>query len=117
MSRKTKAIIVAAALMLVVAAVYLPKFLGIRAEVVAETCVNRLTEIAFAKRHWALEQLKSTKDVPAWDDLYPYLSYSFTNRWFTNGRPVCPGGGVYALGQVGTLPTCSIGGAGHLCPK
>src|SRR5258708_2019910 len=100
MSWKTKAIIGAAALMLVVAAVYVPKFVGMRTERVAETCVNRLTAIAFAKRQWALEQRKTTKDVPTWDDLYAYLANDFTNKWYTNGSPVCPGGGVYGLGQV-----------------
>jgi hypothetical protein len=100
-----------------VAAVCFQNRVSMRNELVAETCVNRLGTIAFAKRIWAIEQHKTSKDVPTWDDLYPHLSSDFTNRWFTNGVPVCPEGGVYTLGQVGALPACSIGGSGHLCQK
>jgi sensor domain CHASE-containing protein len=82
----------------------------------AAPCVNRLMQIEAAKVEWALEHNKTTNDVPTWDDIYPYLSSDFTNRWFTNGRPVCPEGGTYTLGRVGVPPTCSIGGSRHSIP-
>jgi hypothetical protein len=53
-------------------------------------CVGRLIQINAAKEEWALEHNKTTNDIPTWNDLYPYLSSSFTNIWFTNGQPVCP---------------------------
>jgi hypothetical protein len=67
-------------------------------------------QIEGAKEQWALEQSKTTNDTPTWSDLSPYIYWSgFTNRWFTNGIPVCPEGGIYTLGRVGELPTCSLG--------
>ena len=79
-------------------------------------CVNRLMQIESAKQEWAIEDNKTTNDVPTWRDLYPYLAESFTNYYFTNGKPVCPEGGTYTLGRVGVPPTCSIGGPRHSYP-
>jgi hypothetical protein len=83
----------------------------------AAPCVNRLMQIDAAKQEWALEHGKTANDVPTWDDLYPYLESSFTNRWFTNGQPVCPEGGTCHIGRVGMHPTCSIGGPRHSYPQ
>ena len=74
----------------------------------AAGCINRLRNIESAKEEWALEHSKTTNDVPTWADLYPYFSSTFTNIWFTNGMPVCPSGGIYTIGRVGVLPTCSL---------
>jgi len=72
-------------------------------------CINRLRQFEGAKEQWALEQNKTTNDTPTWSDLYPYIYLPyFTNRWFTNGVPVCPDGGTYTLGRVGVPPTCSL---------
>lgn len=74
----------------------------------AAGCINRLRQIDAAKEQWALEQHKTTNDVPTWNDLYPYLSSNFTNNWFTNGIPVCPGGGICTIGRIGEPPVCSF---------
>jgi hypothetical protein len=73
-------------------------------------CCSRLRQIESAKQDWAVEQHKTTNDMPTWSDLYPHLYMPhFTNRWFANGVPVCPDGGTYTLGRVGQSPTCSLG--------
>jgi len=115
-SKKAKTVIALSTFLLVVAAAVLSTFIPPRTRSAAP-CVNRLMQINGAKEQWALEYGKSTNDVPTWKDLYPYLSSSFTNSWFTNDKPVCPEGGVYALGRVGELPTCSVGGSGHSHPR
>src|SRR5438034_3882384 len=75
----------------------------------AAPCIIRLIQIDSAKQQWMIERGKSTNETPTWNDLYPYLASSFTNKWFTNGQPVCPEGGVYTLRQGGEPSTCSLG--------
>lgn len=110
-------IIVLAAIAAVVLAVGIPNFIRARNTPSSAPCVNRLMQIDSAKQEWALENGKTSNDVPTWGDIYPYLSSSFTNRWFTNGTPVCPEGGTYTLGRVGVHPTCTIGGPRHSYPE
>ena len=69
----------------------------------------QLMTIQAVKESWMLTNSRTTNDTPTCHDLYPFLPADFTNRWFTNGRPVCPEGGAYNLGRVGVPPTCSIG--------
>jgi hypothetical protein len=51
-----------------------------------------------------LEKGKKDGDVPAKEDLKPYLP-----KW-----PVCPQGGTYTINAVGKPPECSI--SGHALP-
>jgi hypothetical protein len=77
-------------------------------------CHELLVLADLAKFDWANNYGKTSNDTPTWDDLRFYLPDWVTNivRW-TNGRPVCPEGGVYTIGRVGELPRCSIGGYTH----
>jgi len=81
-------------------------------------CIENLRFIEETKDQWATSYNKTTNDVPTWDDLRPFFPAWMTNsvHW-TNGRPVCPDGGIYTIGRVGVPPTCSIGGYKHSLPK
>ena len=70
-------------------AVAIPLFFPARVITTSYPCVNNLRIIEESKEQWALDKYKTTNDVPSWDDLRPY----FPNGW-TNGRPVCPEGGL-----------------------
>ena len=85
-------IFVLAAIAVVVLVVGVPNFIRARNTPSSAPCINRLRQIDGAKQEWALENGKTSNDVPRWADLYPYLSNDFTNTWFTNGLPVCPEG-------------------------
>lgn len=63
-------------------------------------CRNYLMIIEGAKDQWALENRKGTGDLPSQSDLRPFLRVS----------PACPAGGVYQIGEVGSLATCSLHG-------
>jgi len=103
-------IIVLAVIAVVILAVSIPVFIRAHSIRSAAPCINRLRQIDAAKQQWAMEAHKTTNDTPTWSDLYPYIYLPyFTNRWFTNGVPVCPEGGTYTLGRVGVPPTCSLG--------
>jgi len=63
-----------------------------------------------------LDNNKTVDDTPTWED----LADLFKNRndlYGFGGMPTCPEYGVYRLGRVGELPTCSIGGRGHTMYK
>ncbi len=62
-----------------------------------EMCMNRLFQLAGAKAQWAVQNNKSTNDVPTWADL-GWVGY----------RTNCPNGGTYKIGPVGEPPTCSL---------
>jgi DNA repair exonuclease SbcCD ATPase subunit len=70
-------------------------------------CIANLRLIYAAKQAWALDKNKTDSDVPTEQDLLPYLKGGVF--------PVCPAGGIYTIGAVGVLPTCSI--PGHVLPS
>jgi chromosome segregation ATPase len=72
----------------------------------AATCISNLRQIESAKDQWALEKNKGAADVPAVQDLLPFLK--------DNVFPVCPDGGTYTINPAGKLPTCSV--PGHALP-
>jgi hypothetical protein len=78
-------------------------------------CHELLVLADLAKHDWANDYSKSSNDTPTWEDLRPYFPDWATNRLvsWTNGRPVCPEGGIYTIGRIGELPRCSIGGYTH----
>jgi hypothetical protein len=92
-------------------------FYGSRARSATTPCIFNLRVLEGAKTQWALERRKTNNELPSWQDLRPYLPderFPF-GRW-TNGKPVCPAGGVYAIGRLEEDPKCSIGGRAHTLP-
>jgi hypothetical protein len=71
-------------------------------------CVYNLERIYIAQENWAIQESKSTNDIPSWNDLRYCLA-----EQLINGIPVCPEGGTYKINRVGKKPTCSIGGLYH----
>src|SRR5438552_8016772 len=69
------------------------------------SCITNLMFLAGAKEMWAVEQHKSTNDVPTMADIALYTP---------GGVPSCPSGGTYTLGRVGQAPKCNI--KGHELP-
>jgi hypothetical protein len=66
------------------------------------TCLNNLRQIEAAKSAWALEDGKSVGDIPTAEALILYLPGGVF--------PVCPSGGTYTIGAVGTPASCSVHG-------
>lgn len=66
--------------------------------------MSHLAGMAGAKEQFAMENKKSAGDAVVAGDLVPdYLKGT--------ALPRCPAGGVYAIGNVGTDPTCSLAAA------
>jgi hypothetical protein len=102
---KPSKVIIGVACVLTVASMFVPGFRhkwGKR-EPHPQICINNLRQIGGAKQQWALENHKTTNDVPLWDDVRPYLRIGIA----------CPQGGTYTLGRVDEPPRCSIGAPLH----
>jgi hypothetical protein len=80
-------------------------FVASRNTSASNACVNNLRQLDSAQQQWALENNKTTNDLPNWEALNPY---------FRDGqRLVCPQGGTYRLSRVGDHPKCSLGPPQH----
>jgi hypothetical protein len=101
MSQKAKIMIFGIPVICLLVAIAIPHFARSRVVTAKNSCINQLRQIDGAKGQWALAHHKTTNDAPTWDDLRPY---------FIGARfPLeCPEGGVYNIGRVGELPSCSI---------
>lgn len=93
------------------AAIAIPGFLSARARSQATSCINTLRQMDEAVGQMALERGLSTGasfNFPK--DILPYLKQ----------YPVCPAGGAYSDGAIGTaVPTCSLSGSvtpAHILP-
>jgi len=84
-----------------VVAIAIPNCARSRVSAAKMPCIAGLRMIDAAKAQWALAHHKTTNDAPTWDDLGSYFIR-------TRVPLVCPDGGLYTIGCVGELPTCSI---------
>ncbi|MEQ1821958.1 MAG: prepilin-type N-terminal cleavage/methylation domain-containing protein [Fimbriimonadaceae bacterium] len=87
-------------------AIAVPNFVKARENARVKTCIAQLKRIEASKEQWAMEFKKSATDTPAQGDLVP----DYIKGWVE-----CPGGGSYTINNVGTKPTCSLGGT-HVIP-
>jgi hypothetical protein len=79
----------------------------LRAQKATNVCIMNLVALESAKERLASEQHKPTGYHVTMKELEPYLHRTC----------ICPEGGTYVVGALGTPPTCSIGGPGHALPK
>lgn len=82
-------------------AIAIPNFVKARDMAQTNVCIENLRRIEGAKEMWALENKKTTTDIPTGHDLEKYMKVSFAGL-------KCPAGGVYSVKAVGDQPTCSI---------
>jgi general secretion pathway protein G len=89
-------------------AIAIPNFVKAREVAQTNACINNLRQIDAAKNEWALENNKTTNDIPTGQDLDKYIKGGFASLH-------CPAGGTYTIGPVGQAPTCSV--PGHKLPR
>ncbi len=80
--------------------VAVPNYLRARKETSAKLCVINLRQIDTAKDRWAW-----SSDVNIGADVY----MTDIVPGFIKTEPACPSNGIYTLGVIGELPTCSLG--------
>ena len=72
-----------------------------------KACISNLKQLEGAKAVWALEHGKGTNDMPRWSEIIGKTNY-------LESKPICPQGGSYTLGAVGTTARCTV--PGHVLP-
>ena len=70
-------------------------------------CTDNLIDIDYEKLRWANDYHKDSNAIPTWDAVE--FTSLFGSGWGPGGftPPKCPCGGVYTIGRVGELATCS----------
>ena len=96
-------IMIVVAIIGLLAAIAVPNFVKARNTAQATGCINNLRQIDGAKQTWALEKGMGPDATPTEEDLGNYIKKDSKNK-----IPGCPAQGVYTIGSVGTLPTCSL---------
>jgi prepilin-type N-terminal cleavage/methylation domain-containing protein len=91
-------IMIVVAIIGLLAAIAIPSFVRARATSQKNACINNLRQIDGAKDQYAIENGQATAAACTSDNCSPYLK-----KW-----PVCPGSGVYVVGNIGTDPTCNV---------
>jgi hypothetical protein len=101
MLQKAKILMFGIPIISLVVAVAIPNLVRSRVTTAKMPCIVGLRMIDSAKVQWAFLHQKTTNDTPTWDDL----------RSFFVGASLpleCHDGGVYTIGRLGELPSCSI---------
>ena len=94
-------------------AIAVPNFIRARESSRAKSCVANLKQIDSAKEQWAMDNNKQNGATVAMTDLVNGAA------GYIKSTPGCPSGGTYTVSNVGTNPSCSIGGTGstaHVLP-
>jgi hypothetical protein len=84
-------------------AIAVPSFVKARATARKNACLNNLRMLDAAKEQWAMDGEKQTGTAVATNNVTPFLK--------AGQIPLCPQGGAYTLGPVGTPPRCAIHGS------
>jgi len=99
-------IMIVVAIIALLAAIAIPNFVKARTASQKSACIANLKQIDGAKATWALEQKKTSADLPTTADLYGSTLY-------IRDEPLCPAGGAYSLLPVDPKPTCTKSTEGH----
>ncbi|MEW5883416.1 MAG: prepilin-type N-terminal cleavage/methylation domain-containing protein [Armatimonadota bacterium] len=82
-------------------AIAVPNFIKARETSRTKSCIANLRQIDAGKEQWAMDNKAAQGAAVAWGDIVPD---------YVRKQPECPSGGTYTVGNVGTDPTCTIGG-------
>jgi competence protein ComGC/general secretion pathway protein G len=98
-------------------AVAVPNYLAAKAAAQKNACILNLKNIIEAKKAWALTYSEPPNATPTDSDLVGNASNAVTgvSSGFLKYFPDCPAGGKYTVGDLNTLPKCSI--ESHKLPK
>lgn len=103
-------IMIVIAIIGLIAAIAIPNFIKAREDSQATACATNLEQINGAKQQVAFAQNLGPSDTPSDVALMQYLQLGSTIAAVNNSSDICPAGGLYTVGNMSTLPTCSLAG-------
>ena len=98
-------IMIVVAIIGLLAAIAIPNFMRARTTAQTNACIANLKQVDGAKSLYALDSGAATGGAVTWANLVTD---------YIQSTPSCPAGGTYAIGNVGTRPTCTV--SGHELP-
>ena len=93
-------IMIVVAIIGLLAAIAIPNFVKARQTAQRNACIRNLRQIDGAKETWALEKKKAPGATVVESEVNEYIKGGVV--------PLCPAGGTYTYGALGTDPTCTI---------
>ena len=105
-------IMIVVAIIGLLAAIAIPNFVRARTTSQKNACINNLRLIDSAKQQWALEANQTGSAACTSANIVPYMG-----RGTTGTMPICPAGGTYTIGNIATIPSCSLSASGHILPN
>jgi len=99
-------IMIVVAIIGLLAAIAIPNFVRARQTSQTNACINNLRQIDAAKQQWALEYNQAAAATPVQSDISRYLGRVVSATTFAAANVECPIGGVYAIGNLQTAPSC-----------
>ncbi|MCK4851659.1 MAG: prepilin-type N-terminal cleavage/methylation domain-containing protein [Candidatus Omnitrophica bacterium] len=94
-------IMIVIAVLGVIMSIAIPGFIRTNEKAKRNSCVTNLKRIDEAKSLWAMDSSTDLETPVTMADLAPV---------YLKNTPACPSGGVYTVGDMRTLPTCTISG-------
>ncbi len=94
-------IMIVVAIIGLLAAIAIPNFVQARTTAQQNACVANLKQMDGTKTLYALDNNKTTGDACGMANLV---------TTYIQSTPTCPSGGTYTIGNIGVVPSCSIGG-------
>lgn len=95
-------IMIVVAIIGLLAAIAIPNYLHARTESKGILCSTNLEMLDAAKQQWGFENNAGNEDTPVMDDLKIYMQNQ------SNSNFQCPSGGNYTIGNLGTVPSCTL---------
>ncbi len=91
-------VMIVVAIIGILAAIAMPTFMRARTTSQTNTCINNLRQMEYAKEQWSLD---ARQPQGARADTTLCTTYLKTT-------PLCPAGGTYTWGVIGTNATCTV---------
>ena len=95
-------IMIVVAIIGLLGSIAIPNYLQARETSKGTLCASNLEKIDGAKQQWAFAVNAGDLDEPSMDDIKIYITNEMANPI------VCPSGGTYTVGNMSTVPTCSL---------
>lgn len=99
-------IMIVVAIIALIVSIAIPNMVKSRQTAQKNTCIKNLSTIEAAKQIWGVDKGKTDGDIPTDSEFIGAELY-------LKAMPLCPAGGIYTIGSIGTNATCTKAVDGH----